>query len=295
MLRTTTALKGHNMGEIIGAGLLAHAPTIMMSKEERYALNEGREISLVPGLHRVRDEILDRLKPDTIILFDSHWFTTVEFCVSGHAHRKGLYTSDELPRGMRQVPYDLKGNPALSLAMAQRATEAGVRTNAIDDPYLPVHYPTINIAHFLNRGEEWISVGCAQTGETDDFLRVGQGIGKAIAESDRRVVLIASGSMSHRFWPLSQIEAHEASNPIHISRPEAREADYERLAWFAEGNHAAVIDTMPEFLRHVPEARFGHYLMMAGAMGGRDWTGKGTRYSDYENATGTSQVHVWFN
>ena len=58
--------------------------------------------------------------------------------------------------------------------------------------------------------------------------------------------------------------------------------------------HAAVIDTMPEFLKHVPEARFGHYLMMAGACGGRDWNWKGVRYSDYENATGTSQVHVWF-
>jgi 3,4-dihydroxyphenylacetate 2,3-dioxygenase len=51
---------------------------------------------------------------------------------------------------------------------------------------------------------------------------------------------------------------------------------------------------MPEFLKHVPEARFGHYLMMAGACGGPDWTWPGVRYSDYENATGTSQVHVYF-
>ena len=50
---------------------------------------------------------------------------------------------------------------------------------------------------------------------------------------------------------------------------------------------------MPEFLKHVPEARFGHYLMMARALGGCDWAAKGRLYSDYENATGTSQVHVW--
>jgi hypothetical protein len=101
--------------------------------------------------------------------------------------------------------------------------------------------------------------------------------------------------MSHRFWPFKQIPLHEASDPIHISSPEAREADLERLRWFAEGNHAAVIDTMPEYLRHVPEARFGHYLMMAAACGGRDWKAKGRQFSDYENATGTSQVHVWFD
>ena len=122
-----------------------------------------------------------------------------------------------------------------------------------------------------------------------------QGIGKAVARSGRRVVLLASGSMSHRFWPLSQLEQHEASDPIHISRPEAREADLERLEWFYRGDHAAVVDTMPEFLKHVPEARFGHYLMMAGALGGRQWKARGRRFSEYENATGTSQVHVWFD
>ena len=283
------------MGEIIAAGLVAHAPTIMMSKEDRYALNDGKEISLVPGLHRIKDEILDRLKPDTIILFDSHWFTTVEFCVSGQDRRKGLYTSDELPRGMRQIPYDLKGNPELAQLIATEASANGARTNAIDDPYLPIHYPTINIAHFLQGDEEWLSVSCPQTGETDDFLKMGEGIGRAIAQSDRRVVLLASGSMSHRFWPLSQLHLHETSDPVNISRPDAREADYERLDWFYEGNHAAVIDTMPEYLKHVPEARFGHYLMMAGACGGREWKAKGERYSEYENAAGTSQVHVWFD
>jgi 3,4-dihydroxyphenylacetate 2,3-dioxygenase len=283
------------MGEIVGAGLLAHAPTIMMSKEDRYDLNEGKEISLVPGLHRIRSEVLDVLKPDTIILFDTHWFTTVEFCVTAQTRRFGRYTSDELPRGMCQVPYDLKGNPELAAMIAEEATLAGARTTAIDDPHLPIHYPTVNIAHFLNRGEEWLSISCAQTGETDDFLRVGEGVGKAVARSGRRVVLIASGSMSHRFWPLSQLHLHESSDPIHISRPEARAADMERLELFYEGNHAAVIDTMPEFLKHVPEARFGHYLMMAGALGGRAWKASGRRFSDYENATGTSQVHVWFD
>lgn len=282
------------MGEIVGAALLAHAPTIMLPKDVRYELNEGKEISLVPGLQRFKVEVMDVLKPDTVILFDSHWFTTVEFCVAAHERRTGRFTSDELPRGMSQVPYDLKGNPQLTRSIAEQATACGVRTTPIDDPCLPIHYPTINIAHYLHGGEEWITVGCAQTGETPDFLAVGEGVRRAVAASDRRVLLIASGSMSHRFWPLSQLHLHEASDPIHISRPEAREADYERLEWFYQGDHASVIDTMPEFLQHVPEARFGHYLMMAGACGGRAWNWPGVRYSDYENATGTSQVHVYF-
>ena len=282
------------MGEIIGAGLVAHAPTIMMPRAERLALNEGKEISLVPGLERLRREVLDRLRPDTIIVFDTHWFTTVEFCVSAHAERRGLFTSDELPRGMSQIPYHLKGNPALGQAIAEESTLTGVRTTAITDPYLPIHYPTINIHHYLGGGEEWLSVSCCQTAETADFLKVGTGVARAIARSNRRVVLLASGSMSHRFWSLSELPKHESSDPIHISRPDARMADQRRLQWFAEGNHAAIIESMPEFLQFAPEARFGHYLMMVSALGGRACRARGTRFSDYENATGTSQVHVWF-
>ena len=62
---------------------------------------------------------------------------------------------------------------------------------------------------------------------------------------------------------------------MHIRTPEARAADLERLAWLEAGDHARVIDTMPEFLRYKPEAMFGHYLMMVGAIGGRDCVAPG--------------------
>jgi hypothetical protein len=56
------------MGKIVGAALLAHAPTIMLPEEVRYELNDGKEISLVPGLRRFKNEVMDVLKPDTVIL-----------------------------------------------------------------------------------------------------------------------------------------------------------------------------------------------------------------------------------
>ena len=52
---------------------------------------------------------------------------------------------------------------------------------------------------------------------------------------------------------------------------------------------------MDEYLRYKPEGRFGHYLMMVAALGGRDCQAKGRLFSDYENSVGTSQVHVWFD
>src|SRR6516165_4026515 len=99
------------MGEVVGAALLSHVPTIVLPDEVRRALNDGRESTLYTGLHDVRREVLDVLKPDLVVVFDSHWFTTVEFVIAAHARRSGRYTSEELPRGMAQVPYEIKGDP----------------------------------------------------------------------------------------------------------------------------------------------------------------------------------------
>jgi 3,4-dihydroxyphenylacetate 2,3-dioxygenase len=282
------------MGEIIGVGLVSHAPTIMFDEPVRRELNEGKEISLVPGLVRLREQVLDRLRPDTIIVLDTHWFTTVEHVVSAHDRREGKMTSSELPRGMKQVPYRYDGDRELALLIEKHGNELGTPTHAEDDPYLPVYYATVNLVHYLHRGERFVSVSIVQTGDDDDFLTLGRAIGAAVDASDRRVVILASGGMSHTFHRLKELTKHEASDPVHIITPQARAADEERLAWMQAGDHARLIDEMPGYHPHNPEGGFGHVLAMLGAVGGRECTARGELFSDYENATGTGQVHVWF-
>lgn len=282
------------MGEIVGAGLISHAPTIMFDEATRRQLNEGKEISLVPGLNRLREEVLARLRPDTIVIIDSHWESTVEHIVSAHSRRHGIFTSSELPRGMARIPYDYPGDPELARAIAAAGAEAGQPTHASEDDYLPVYYATINLVHYLRTTEKIVSISLVQTGEMKDFLSMGEAIGRAVEASDRRVVVLASGGMTHRFWPLSELSAHEASDPIHIITPEARAADEERLGWMQAGELYRIVDTMEDYYEHAPEGDFGHFLMMLGAVGGRHCVARGEMFSDYENATGTGQVHVWF-
>jgi 3,4-dihydroxyphenylacetate 2,3-dioxygenase len=286
------------VGEVVGAGLLAHVPTIMLPYSQRLELNEGKEISLVPGLVRLRAEVFEAIDYDTVVVLDSHWHTTVEFVVSAHAGRAGLFTSDELPRGMRRVPYDWRGDPELAWAIAGQADLHGTWITAIDDPYLPVHYATVNLWTYLGAGldKQWIAMSnTAYTADTEDFLRAGRALGAAIAATDRKVLLVASGAMSHTFWPLRELRAHEASDPSHIRTAQARDADLARIGWLHAGEHARVLDTMDEFLTVRPEARFGHYLMMVAALGGGAVTAPGRLFSDYENSVGTGQVHVWFD
>jgi aromatic ring-opening dioxygenase catalytic subunit (LigB family) len=282
------------MGEIVGVGLISHAPTIMFDETTRRELNDGKEISLVPGLVRLREVAFERVQPDTIVIIDSHWASTVEHILSAHEHRSGRMTSSELPRGMVAVPYDYDGDPELAMLAAKIGDELGTPTHATHDDFLPVYYATVNLVHYLHRGERVVSVSLVQTGEPNDFLTMGRAIGEAVARLDRKAVVLASGGMSHTFWPLSQLPLHEASDPVHIFTPEARAADEERLDWMKTGDHRRIVETMDGYMPHNPEGGFGHYLMMLGAVGGADCTAPGELFSDYENATGTGQVHVWF-
>jgi len=285
------------MGEVVAAGMLSHVPTIMLPPETRMEINEGKEISLVPALNRLRREKFETLDYDTVLVLDSHWFTTVEFVISSHNRRAGLFTAEELPRGMCRIPYEWRGDPELAHAIADRAEPNGTWITPIDDEYLPLYYPSVNLWTYLGKGldKQWLSISVCQTGETDDFLRVGRAIGEAIAASDRKVIIIATGSMSHTFHKLKELRKHEASDPSHLFSRKAYDMDQERLQWFFDGRHDRVLETMDEFLTVRPEGRFAHYLMMAAALGEQDFAAPGVQYGDYENSIGTSQVHVWFD
>ncbi|MFE3185016.1 3,4-dihydroxyphenylacetate 2,3-dioxygenase [Streptomyces violascens] len=287
------------MGEIVGAGLLAHVPTIVLPEPVRRELNEGEEITLVTGLRQLREDVFESDRYDTVVVLDSHWATTVEFVVTAQSRRAGLFTSDELPRGMCRMRYDFPGDPQLAYRTAEFADRHGTWITAVDDPCLPVHYATVNLWKFLGEGlpdKRWVSIGVCQTGDMEDHLRLGRALADGIAATPgRRVLLIASGALSHTFWPLRELRDHEASDPSHIRTPEARAADVERIGWFKEGSHTKVLETMPEFREFRPEARFAHYLMMAGALGGEACIAPGRQYGAYENSIGTGQVHLWFD
>ena len=259
------------MGEVVGAGLLAHVPTIVLPEETRRELNHGEDSTLVSGLHQLRREVFDTLDYDTVVVLDSHWATTVEFVVTAQDRRSGLFTSEELPRGMSRRRYDFPGDPELAHLIASKADRHSTWITPIEDHHLPIFYATTNLWEFLGDGlpdKRWISIGVCQTADGEDSYRLGRALGEAIAESDRKVVLIASGALSHTFWPLRQLRDHEAAGREHIFSPEALAADLERIEWFKAGDHARVLATMDDFYRFKPEAKFMHYLMMIGALGG---------------------------
>jgi aromatic ring-opening dioxygenase catalytic subunit (LigB family) len=197
---------------------------------------------------------------------------------------------------MSQIPYAFKGDPELAQAAAKYDEKNGTWITPISDPHLPIFYATVNLWHYLGRGldKKWVSISVCQTATTEDFLRAGRALGEAIRDTDRKVLLLASGALSHTFYKLRDLRKHESSDPSHIFTNEARLADLERIEWMKQGDHGRILDTMDYFKKYKPEANFSHWLTMAGATGEGENTAKGVMYSDYENSIGTGQVHVYF-
>ena len=259
---------------IVGAGLLSHAPVIMFPDEVR------RNYTLATGLDRLNADVFAKTDYDAVVVIDSHWITTTEFVVTSAVRRSGFFTSSEMPTLLKQIPYDMPGLPSLAAAMTDMT--------AVDDPYLPIQYGTLNLwKHLARPYAPWLSVSVCQTATVEDYLNAGRAIAKATG--NLRVLLIASGGLSHVFHPLQHLRDHMRGDPRSIVSAEARAADEQRIAWMLEGRHDDVVRTMPDYMAFEPEARFGHYLMLAGAV-----QKPGVRYSNYENGIGTGQVHVWF-
>jgi 3,4-dihydroxyphenylacetate 2,3-dioxygenase len=286
-------MRSRQMGEVVGAAVVAHQPTIMLPAEQRKRLGGGRDTTLVPGFARIRER-LDAAGADTLVIFDTHWFTTFEHVLAGQDHHRGVYTSEEVPRVISDFEFDYPGAPGLAKLVHATAKGRGVLSTNVTTPHFPYHYPTINLVHWLHRDEQVLSMGICQTAGVDDFLEFGGILGEAIVRSDRRVALLASGGMSHTFWPLRDLPDHTGYAPQHVISDEARAMDERILELWRAGDHGAVIDLYPELQRLSPEGRFGHYLLLVGALGGRACTSPGTQLSEYEASVGTGQAHVWF-
>jgi 3,4-dihydroxyphenylacetate 2,3-dioxygenase len=285
------------VGTLVAAAVVAHQPMIMVPEAVRVQLGgTGKDTTLIEPGFRLLREALAELRVDTLVIIDTHWFTTTEHAIAGASSFKGLYTSEEMPRNISELPYDYVGAPELAQAWHAVAKERRLFTVNVSTPSLPKNYATINLVHHLRTTQKVLSCGVVQTAGKLDFVALGEALSEAITRvPDARVANLGSGGMSHTFWPLSSIREHFAYDPAHVINADARAIDARILEHWKRGEHAAVLELYPEYAsKHKPEGRFGHYLIALGALGGARCTTRGTQLSDYENAVGTGQVHVLF-
>lgn len=285
------------MGVIVAAGLLSHVPSLMLPEDERKTRYGGRDTTFPRALQDIYRQRIQPAAFDTFLIFDTHWFTTRGFVVNTREHLQGVYTSDELPSVIHDLAFDYRGDKALGEAIVQQAKKAQLRCEGADYQGMTLHYPTLNLMHYLNpeRRHRVLSIGVCQTAPHERNLDFGDAVGRAVEASDRRVIILAAGGLSHQFWSYDDMARHAGPDPDHIFNETNRAYDEMIIDFLNKGDHAAVIDIVPEFRSKCgPEGFFAHYSMLAGALGGRYCKAAATQYGAYESAIGTGQVMLWF-
>jgi aromatic ring-opening dioxygenase catalytic subunit (LigB family) len=283
------------MGKIVGAAIVSHHPGLFRPKQDRVALGNGRDSDLIAGYGRIRQK-MDEVQGDTLIIFDTHWFTTQRHICAGADHYAGTYTSSELPWILNDIAYDFPGAPDLARKIEEIGAKRSVPAFNATDPHVQPEYPTVNLLEPLHRGERVLRIGICQNARMQHFLDMGTVIGEAIAATDCRAILLASGALSHRMIDLDFTPRNPCNwHPDNISDPKHVTLDHEIMNLWAQGRHSDVIQRYPELRAAAYEGFGGHYLQMVGALGGRNCTSRGERLSDYENAMGTANVHIWFD
>ena len=230
----------------------------------------GADSDLIAGYARLRDKIA-AARPDVVMIFDSHWFTTGYHLVDGGARYQGTYISDEMPWYLHGVPYDYRGHPRWRMAIEAVSREQGGYNRAICHPELGRQYADDQprqAAALESTDVPVVTVSSCQNCEWPHFLKSGEAIGEAIRRSDLRVVLLASGALSHKFneidWKPKHPRIFHESN---VSRPENIASDKGAIELFAAGparRHARALE------RRVPQAAVGSLRRALPADGGRD-------------------------
>ncbi|ARV18818.1 3,4-dihydroxyphenylacetate 2,3-dioxygenase [Curvibacter sp. AEP1-3] len=286
------------MGKVVGAALVSHHPGLMQCEEFRRLMGNGEDSDLIAGYARLRNKI-NAARPDVVIIFDSHWFTTGYHLVDGAARYEGHYISDEMPWYLHGVPYAYRGHPELAIAIEEASRAQGGYNRVINNPHLGKQYATINLVKHLRLEQTdtpVLTVSSCQNCDWPHFVRSGEAIAQAIQASGLRVVVLASGALSHKFNDITWTPKHpRIFHESNVSRPENIASDKAAIALMEQGRHDTVLERWDDDYRKKPWEAFGaHYLQMLGAMGGKDCRARGEALSAYENARGTGNIHMWF-
>ncbi|QQE91386.1 3,4-dihydroxyphenylacetate 2,3-dioxygenase [Azotobacter chroococcum] len=278
------------MGKLALAAKITHVPSMYLS--EMPGQHEGCRQAAIDG-HREIGRRCSELGVDTIVVFDTHWLVNSGYHVNCAAEFEGIYTSNELPHFIKNMPYAYSGNPELGHLLAEAATEAGVRTLAHDSTTLALEYGTLVPMRYMNQDKQFkvVSVSALCTVHNlEDSHRLGAAMRKAVEEHyDGTVAFFASGSLSHRF-----AQNGVANEFLHkVWSPFLKTMDDAVVDMWCRGDWKTFCAMLPEYAEKCHGEGFMHdTAMLLGALGGADYTGKAEVITPYFGSSGTGQINV---
>jgi len=286
---------------IVGAALAPHPPHLVYA--DNPPQNEPRSECgwevLRWGYERLRKD-LDALDYDVLIVFSPHWQTYIG------THFLGVpkFTSksvDPIFPNLFRFSYDLSVDVELAEAICETARSAGLVTKMMRNPDFRVDYGTIVSCHLTRpawdkpivaisscRSHAYYSTEVMQA----QALALGRATAEAIAASGKRVVLLASNSLSHRHFT-TEAELPEDMSREHIYNHNQYLWDMRMIELIKTGNTQKILDIMPEFTEQsISETDSGAFSWLLGALGVPNLPGEVYAYG---TVIGTGNAVVgWF-
>lgn len=281
------------MGEIVLAAKMTHVPTMLMSEQEGPI--KGTRQPAIDG-HREIARRAKALGADTVVICDTHWVINAGFHINANARFEGLFTSNEFPQFIQDLPYGYDGNPELGDAIAKEASDRGAYTLAHHLDSLELEYGTLVPMRFMSREHDMkvVSVAAWATVHGHDESRiVGEAIRAAVEASNSKVLLVASGSLSHKIWANKDYSANNGT--FTISSEFNRQMDLHVLEMWKNGDHATFLKMLSEYAQFCcGEGSMHDTAMLYGALGWDAYDGKCEVVTPYFPSSGTGQTNVIF-
>lgn len=280
------------MGKLVLAAKITHVPSMYLSEMD--GPHKGCRQAAIDG-HKEIARRMRELKVDTIVVFDTHWLVNSGYHINCAPAWEGIYTSNELPHFIKNMPFSYQGNPALGHAIAEVATAAGVHTRAHDATSLALEYGTLVPMRYMNEDKQFkvVSVSALCTVHNlADSIALGRAVRQAIEEKfDGNVAVLASGSLSHRFAQNGTSEAflHKVWDPF------LETVDHRVVELWKNGDWKTFCGMLPEYaVKCHGEGMMHDTAMLLGVLGAEDYQGKAEVVTPYFGSSGTGQINVVF-
>ena len=279
------------MGEIVLAAKITHVPSMYLS--ELPGPHHGCREDAINGHKELGRRALAR-GADTALVFDVHWLVNSGYHINNGRHFKGVYTSHELPHFIQDMTYDYDGNPELGELIAGQANARGINARAHCVDSLTLEYGTLVPMRYMNQDRRFRVVSVAAWCDwhsLDDSRIFGEAVRSAIEQSDSKVMVLASGSLSHRF----NDNSNAGDNIFQISDEFYRQVDLRVVELWKQGDFktfTAMFQNYAELCQG--EGGMHDTAMLLGMLGWDAYSRPVEVISDYFPSSGTGQINVEF-
>lgn len=263
-------------GKIVAGVLAPHPPHLVYAENPKQ--NEPKSEcgweNLRWAYERLRKS-LSHLDYDTLIIHSPHWRTQIGTHFLGLPHFKSISVDPVFPHLFR-YHYDLNVDVPLAEKICQKTKSKGLISQMMTNPDFRVDYGTIVSCHMTR--PEWDKPIVAMSSQgasaymsfdvTQELMfKLGEATREAIEESGKKVVLLASHSLSHRHF-VTESELPEDMSQEHITNHSQYIWDMKMLELMKQGDSRAVVDFLPDFTEQtIAETESGGLSWMMSAMG----------------------------